>query len=418
MWGRATYVAALSAVLLWPLAAAPLRAQDPGSVLGPKNSVRPFAEPEYWENSVPPDRLPIRERRLTNRLGFAGFAPPPTQREGLTPSLGFAVVQRDSSQTPPGADSFAALNFGLAYAKSTSRWQLQADYSIEATGAEGASGGIDSHGGSLNFGYDISTRDRLSLAVFHSSTIDLQSATLQGALAQATEIETSSFLGSYGHRFSTRTAGELTFSLQRQTTDQPGAPDVTGQGLTGQLWHFLGPTARIDGSLRFERFDFGSSSETLQEAQLGYTADLGQRLAAGAHVNLLRTSADGGDSFAGLGGQIVRTWDAARLQLDLDRDILTVPGLGDPVLSDQLQATLDLRLQPGLFGTVIAERQRVEILSAGRETSHVTAIEGQLSYALNTQLWLWGSMRFSEERGGGTTREDTTFSIGVTRNLR
>lgn len=415
---RAAY-AALAALVVagFVTGSAPVRAQEGPGIVTPGGSLRPFARPLTWLDSGPPDRLPIRERPLRPRPGFAGAAPPPDTRDGLTPSLSFAGVHRRSDPGDPPVESFAALGFGAEYRRTERRWQIQADYYGEITSAEGSGPGIGSHGGFASLSHDLGPRDRTFVALFHSSTEDLQGAAAEQLAGGVTRLDSTNLLASYTHARDRRSGVELGFSALRQRTEgaSNGAADTLS--LSARGWYFPTSTGRIDGRLSLDRFDLDGGVEHLVAGRLGYRADLGPRMAASAHADLMQTSADDGRLLAGLGGNFEMSWQNARFGLDLERNVTAVPGLSQLVLSDEAAARLQLRMGRGLLADLSAERQRLEILGSGGAPTLVSAVEGQLSYAVNRKLWLWGRLRASREISGDTTRDDARLTLGLSKTL-
>lgn len=393
------------------------RAQDGVGVVQPGGGLRPFARPLHWRNLGPDDRIPIHERPLPRRPGLVVVSPVPDTRRGLTPSVGAALVYESSSQAGVDPEVFPVLSFGLNYKQAWRRVQLEADYTVEVSLEEGSLSPIDTHGGFLTLGYALSPRDALSFSASHSTSGVTESAPVQGAVAQASRIDVSSALLGYTRQVTPRTGYALSFGGLRQATDQPGAPDILSAELGAEAWHFLSETRRIDGELRVAHLDFEGPSDNRVFARLRYTADLGPRLAASGHVTLLHTGEGSGRAYGGVGGHVSTSLKNALFTLEMDRDLLTVPGIGGLVLSDRIGAAVEARFDRGLLGRLTADQQFLETLRTGDKTQ-VTAIEGQLSYAMSRRFWLWGRVRLSHESGAASRRSDAQVSVGVTRNLR
>lgn len=407
----------LAAVLAGGVPSGPARAQDGLGVVQPGGGLRPFARPLHWRNLGPDDRIPIHERPLPRRPGLVALSPVPDQRRGLTPSVGAALVYENSSQ--PGADPevFPVLSLGLSYKRDWQRLQLAADYTVEVSLEEGSLSPIDTHGGALSLGYTLSERDALSFSASHSTSGVTEAAPVQGAVAQASRIDISNALLGYTRQVTPRTGYALSLGGLRQATDQPGAPDVLSAEIGAEAWHFLSETRRIDGELRLAHVDFEGPSDNRVFARLRYTADLGPRLAASGHATLLHTGEGSGRAYGGVGGHISTSWKNALFTLEMDRDLLTVPGIGGLVLTDRVGAQVEARFDRGLLGRFTVEQQFLETLRTGDKTQ-VTAFEGELTYAMSRQLWLWGRVRLSHESSTGSSRDDAQISVGVTRNLR
>lgn len=416
---HALLVAACLAVV--PLHAA-LSQAGPGVVYA--DGLRPFSEPLFWLNEGPGDRLPLIERPLGNRIGLAGAVPPRDKREGLIPSVSLAGVYRQDDQTDPKSESFPALAFGLDYIRIGPGWQVQADYGIAANDAKASGNGIDSHGGFLSFAYEPDPANRLTFFLDNVSTEDIQEATeIQALSVGATRFDSTSFLGTWTRAFDRTTGIELGAFAQRQATEAVGTSETHAIGANIGGWAFVSPTGRFDADLRVTRFELQPQNinsdidRTLAVLRLGYTADLGPRMAANGHVSVLATSGDGGERFAGIGGEIERSWRFAKLGFGVERDIIAVPGLADLVMIDQATARIQMRLGRGVLANVALEQQRLKPLDAGSSTTQVTALEGQMSWALRNGFWAWGRLRVRRESSDGADRDDAQIILGVSRNL-
>ena len=407
------------------LAMATLSAAQDGPGLAMPGGLRPFADPLYWLNAGPPDRLPLHERPMGQRSPWAGAVPPRDRREGLVPSLGFALVHRRDSQAAQADDTFTALSFGADYRRTTALWQVQADYGVEITSAAAAGDGIDSHGGFLSLAYQPDRRNRLGLVVTHSSVEDLSGGDAVQRLAGATasRIRSTGLQASWTHDVDRRHGLQLGVSALRQATDAPGDPRARTFEASLQGWYFVSPTGRLDLRARVAQVDLSlpapadDADAGFLALRMGYTADLGPRLAASGHVDLLATGSDGGRQFLGLGGSVEQSWRIARLSFGLERDLAAAPGLSSLVLTDAASARLQVRLQRGLLADLRLEQQRLEPLADGAVVTHVLALEGQISRAMGRDFHAWSRLRASRETAGGTYRDEMQVIFGLSRNL-
>ena len=390
---------------------------DPGFRNG-SGTVRPFAEPLYWLNSGSADRLPIRERPLTPVLGFAGLRPPQDTRQGWMPFGGFSLNHRSTSEESTNSETFAAIGAGLSYRHVGRRRQIDGNYFAEFTGADGAGGGLQNHGGALSYNYALSNRDNLSIFASYIRTTDLQTAPVQGSLSDATRFDTTSLVLSYGHAQSDRTSFETTFSGLLQSTDEASVNDARTYALSARVLHFVNPRNRLEAEVGLNAFDLGNNTYNMVHLDIGNTVDLGANLAASGSVGLMRTDADGGRTFGRLGAGLVTTAKNSRLALDYERDIISVPGIGNPLLSDRISAEWDYRISDGLISKVSLEESRLEGLSALGDTTRVFSLEGQVSHAVNNKLWLWMQVSLTNERAQGERTRDQRISFGISTNLR
>lgn len=393
-----------------------IAAQEGPDLALPGGGTRPFADPVFWLNSGPSDRLPITERALVRRPGFAGAAPPRARRDGLTPSLSFAGVSLTSDQDTQPDESFAALGVGIEYAQTERRWQLLTDYYAEFTNREASDDALGTHGGFVSFSYDLSPRDRVGAALFRTSTENLEDATAERLAGDVTRSDSTDLVLSYRRLFDPRSGVVLSFADSLQETDGIGGGDLSIRSLSARGWYFLHPARRIDATLRFRSYDLDGAREESVDAQIGLTADLGNNMAASLYFDLLATSADGGQQFATLGGTFSAGWTNARLDIGVVRDVTAVPGLDQLLLSDEATARLRWRLDHGLLADITAEQQTLETIGGGAPT-RVVALEGQLSYAVSRDLWLWGRLRTSRESVDDLSKEDTNVTIGLSRRL-
>lgn len=408
--------ASVLAVLFAVSAGAAVAQTGPPIAYGP--GTRTFAEPLYWLNEGRADRVPIRERRLEPRLGFAGLATPPTKRQGLTPFAAGSLSYRATREQATITEAFAALGLGVSYRYSNRRQQVQADYYAEFTGADGSGNSLDNHGGALSLSFSPSERDRLSFNASYSSTTDLQSAPLPGAIAGATRFNTASLAFTYGSDRTRRTGYELGLSTLLQSADQGASSEANVHSVSGRFWHFLTPVARVESRFNLSELDLGANSFSLQTVDVAYTADLGPRLSATGSFGLMHTDADRGRTFARLGGNVIATARNSRVELALEREMIAVPGLGVPVLSDRLGVSWDHRIDHGWLGSVTLEGRRLEELNTQGNVTRAVSLDGQVSYAISNRLWAWGRISLSSEDRAGSTSDDTRFSIGFSRNLR
>lgn len=378
---------------------------------------RPFAAPLYWRNSTPDDRLPIRERLPARRIGLADIVPVPDRRDGLTPYLSFAGIAQTDSAGEPSSDLFPTLAFGVDYRALAPLGLVLAGYSVEVAGAEGSEEGIDTHGGFLALSRQLGPQTTATGNLFYSQIADLRSLPAQDFARDATTIETGGLAVNLSHRLNPRFGLDLGLTLQNQATDATASPDVVTRGVSALVWGRPAETRRVAGSVDLRAVSFGVEDATLGDAALSYTIDLGPRLAATGEARVLWTDFDGGHVFPGLGGEIVTSWQNARLRVGAARDMVTVAGFGAPILTDSLDAALEMRFGHGFLGVFTATQQWLDPLDNATADIDVTSLEGQLSQAVSDSLWLWGRLQLSRETTEDSRRDFARISIGLSRSL-
>lgn len=404
--------------LILALLASPATAQSDLGSRYKNGSERSFAEPLFWLNAGRADRLPIRERKLTPRLGFAGLAPPPDTRQRFTPFASTSFTFASKTEQTRSSDAFGALGVGALYRFNGRRQQIQADYYGELTSADGSGGGVQNHGGALSYNFSLTQHDSLALLASRSETTDLQSAPLAGAITNATKFTSSNFSLTFARDHSGVSGFNIGLSGLAQSTDQSGSSGTNTYALDGSYWHFVAPLTRFETNLKAVDFDIGGRGFKLQELDLGLTRDLGARTAVSGRIGLMNTNADGGHVYPNFSGAFVTTALNTRLELAVDRDIIAVPGLATPALTDNLSLHWEQRISHGWLSTISLEKSRLKELSPGGSVTHTHSLEGQMSYAIDRKNWLWAKLRLTREKQSGVPTNETRFTVGISRNLR
>lgn len=409
---------ALVAGLVAGLAAVSAFAQSGFSVPMPGGGERPFAEPLFWLNATPNDRLPIRERPLIAQIGLTGLAPPAPRRSGLTPWIGMASELNDNGGS---GDVVMTLTPGFSYRYETRRLRFDAAYAAEAglhLQRTDLSRAIQAHGGFASLDYAIDRRSRLSFTNVVSDTRDLRSAPVQGQLAAGTRLISNTAIAGYSFAPSRRSQFDIGLANKQSWVVAPGGVDIVENAVSASYRFALSSTSGLAANSSIGWIDFETSAGASRvSADLTYTRDLGPRLAFSTTLGVLHTSENGGQTIPQLGGTLTHTSRFAQYRLSASRDIIAVPGLTDLARIDTVEGGALVRLDRGLVLDLAFGLQELDIYdAAGTETSSATA-SGKLSYALRDNVWLWAQLEYLVESTGGVSQTDKRLKIGITRGF-
>lgn len=397
--------------------AQPAAAQDFDLVRTP-GGARPFGEPVHWLNVGPENRLPIRERELVEQPSMTNLAPPDPRRSGWMPWIGTSL---ELNNTGPDGDAVLTVTPGLRYRAQSRRLRFSADYAFEAAEhlvQSSLSDAVRSHGGTLSLGFDLSPNTTVNLFESFSQTQDTLSAAVRGPVRNATRLTTNALTLSLSHRLSARTFFEVTLDHGLKYTDAPNASDIDEGSLAFVLSYALSETERLRAGFDAGYVNIGARRDvSTVAADVTYARDLGARLSFSGTLGVLHSSSKNGYTVPKLGASLVATDLNARYELSLDRDLVSVAGLGNLVQSDQLSGTGKWRLGKGLIWDARMEYQVLSLLNRQGTEINVTSAGTGMSYALNNDLWLWAQYEYSRERSAGSTRIDNRVFLGISRNL-
>lgn len=399
--------------------AAPAASQTEFAVRTPLNARIVFADPLYWLNATPDERLPIIERPLSRQPGFTTPAPPPLRRNGWTPWIGTALELNNSAK---GGAGLLTLTPGVHFSTSTRRLQFAADYAVE--GALKSSGGsvkglVQAHGGSARLSFTPGPNGRFTILEVFSDTRDTRAAPVQGALGNASRLVFNDLVAGYSAAISPRQAIEFDYRNSLRRTVGGTAPDIMEHAISGRYQYRLSETARLSADIKavVTRFD-AAGDENLVSAGATYTRAVGPRLAISGGFGLTRSSEAGGETVARLGASVIASSPFARYELRASRDITSVPGLADLALSEEIRGSARIRVDRGMILDMEAGLQRLGVYDAAQTEIVTASLGGQISYALRKDLWLWGRVELNRERTtGGAVQTDNRLTVGLTVNL-
>lgn len=411
-------ISIIIAALLAGFVAGGATAQADFVVRTPDGGQRPFAEPLFWLNMTPEDRLPIRERLLIPQGGLTALAPPASRRSGLTPWVGFAFEVNNSGTSGDTVLTFAP---GMRYRYNAPRLSIEANYAAEAglhLQRTELSRAIQGHGGFASLNYALNDRSRLSFVNVFSDTRDLRNAPVQGVLAAGTRLISNRAVLGYRYSPSQRSLLDVNWSNGQSWVLSPGSTDISENTVSARYQYALSGTASLTAGASAGWIDLGTTGGASRlSADLVFTRDLGQRMAVDGTLGVIHTSEDGGHTLPNIGVSLTHTNRFARYRLSATRDVIAVPGLRDLANSDEIKGQALLRLDRGLILDISMGLQQLDIYdAAGTEVSVVSA-SGKLSYALRNSMWASVQIELNRERSGGTTQMDKRLIFGLSRSF-
>jgi hypothetical protein len=379
---------------------------------------RQFAEPLFWLNMTPDNRLPIRERLLIPQGGLTAMAPPSSQRAGLTPWIGLAFEVNDSGTS---GDSVLTFSPGMRYSLVTPRLTFEAEYALE-TGLHlqrsDLSRIIQGHGGYANLSFALDNRSQLSFGNFFSDSRDLRNAPVQGVLAPDARLISNRSVLNYRYSPSRRSLLDVTWTNGQNWIQSPGAVDISENTLSTRYKYALTEITSLESTASAGWYDLGTKGGASRlSADVSLIRDFGQRLAFSGTLGMIHTSEDGGQTLPNIGVSLIHTDRFARYSLSAVRDIIAVPGLSDLAHSDEVKGQALLRLDRGLILDVSMGLQRLSVYDAAGTDVLVATASGKLSYAVRDNFWVWAQVELKQERSGGITQTDNRLIVGLSRSL-
>ncbi len=383
--------------------------------------LRPYGAPAYWLNATPDDRLPIRERQLVFLEGITGPRVPSPKRQGLTPRLSFALESRDKSSGVGGTDTIASLTPGFGYYKVWPRMVVSGDLTWESAqhfDQEQFSDVFANVSADAQLSYSLDERNRLAGFIGYARLRDTGDAIISGFLPPNTIVSVRNTTLTWSHTLDQRRYFDFGVSNVHSTTDRPGLPDITTNSFSVLYASALNGRDLLEGVLFYDNIAFeGSGTDDVVTAFARYTRDFGERLSVRGELGIITTSADGGREYPKIGAALVQTGRNARYALEAGREIIAVPGIDGPLLSDLIRGTAHVRFAPAWQVQAVVEQQYLTGLGPTQLDSTVSSFDVGLSYATNRNTWLWARAKASRESSAGQTQTDRRFYFGVSHSF-
>lgn len=381
---------------------------------------RDFATVRTWLTLTDDDRLPSSEKPILEGAR-RGLIPPRNRRTGFVPRVTVSTDYTDNVFLTPSNeqdDFIFSVAPGVNYMNFSRRGSVSFDYSFESAAYSNNPDLNDFFiAQSLVFlgNYDLSPNTSIGLFNFFRDTKDPVERAVVGALPPFTRVTTNSLLAYLTHRFTSVVSVDARYGNRLAFTDDPAGSDTTVNEGLGILQFRTSKRDRMGISYRYRSFRFTQAqNEDTQTAALGYEHEFSERLIGEGQLGVIQSSTGGGEQFLRASARIQGSLKDTILALDFDRDVTTTPGIGGPLLTNDLRVSALFRIQKGLQAGLEFDYVRFTTLDRSRTDIDSYDARFSLSYAMWENIWLRGKYAYRLQRtDGGNTVNNNRIILSV-----